>query len=180
MSKRKLGGMLMSPNNGSGGLSGRKKPPTGEVTPAAGGGEGNGGGENPGKTSSSPMEVVFKAETFRKLIIWTLGPMLVTLMGAASAFFYFYHRTNVHIEDPSIHLTRGEREKLETTEEAKKARLELKTQITSHFDVKVREIKLEQKEELKELSKGLVQDQNIRLNKILDEVKKARKDIQSQ
>lgn len=190
MSRRRPEGMLMAPRNGggSGPPSGRKKAPTGDAYPIVGdksGGNGNGDNgddeeDGEDQLSEVPMEVVFKAETFRKLIIWTLGPMLITMIGAISAFFYFYHQTNSHMGDPTIHLTRGERGKLETKEEASKERKKLEKDITSHFDVKVREIRVEQREQVEKIGKKLEHDQKIRLNQILTEVKKARQDIRSQ
>lgn len=181
MSNRKPEGMLMSPSNksGSGPTKRRSKPPTGSMHPTSGGGGGAGTTDRVDLSKIEPMEVVFKAEAFRKLIIWTFGPTLLTLIGALSAFFYFYHRTNLHIADPAIHLTRGERGKLETKEEATKERKKLKKEITDHFDVKVREIRVEQNEQVKEIGKKLEKDQKSRLNKVLHEVIKTRRDIKN-
>jgi hypothetical protein len=153
------------------------------MQPAAAGNSGGNGGddEEPEECEpEKPMEVVFTAQTFRKLIAWTFGPLLIVLVGGLSAFFYFYHKTNSHLDDPVIHLTRGERTKLETKVEAHKERTKLKKEITGHFDVKVREIRVEQKEQVIQLGNELKAAQRARLNKILIEVKKARKDIKNQ
>lgn len=149
--------------------SGKGKRPTGEAYPAVGG--------EKAPEPDGPLEVVFKAETFRKLIVWTLGPVMLTLIGAISAFFYFYHQTHTHMADPTIHLTRGERSKLETKEEAKTARKGIKNEIKDHFDVKVRELRVEQNEQVSQLGRGLKAEQKEELRKILSEVKKARRDI---
>jgi ribosomal protein L23 len=182
MAKYRPEGMMMSPNNGGGiPTGGRKRPPTGE-TSSLGGLEENGGKrdlETNVFKPDIPIEVVFKAETFRKLIVWTLGPMMITLIGAISAFFYFYHKTSVHLDDPGIHLARGERDKLESKIEAKTERKKLKKEIITHFDVKVREIKVEQREQVEKIGRKLRSEQRSNLNKILSEVKKARQDIRS-
>ena len=178
--------MEMAPNDGGGASGGRprrytrkrKVPTTGTGYPSVkvptnGGSSGN-GGDNGGsdKDPPEPIPVVFTQQTFTKLIIWTLGPLLVTLIGAASGFLYFYHKTNTHIEDPTIHLSRGERDKLENKSEAKAERKQLQQTIKAHIDIKVREIKVEQKEQIDTLSSELKKDQRVRLNKILNEVKK--------
>jgi hypothetical protein len=174
--------MLMSPSNG-GGSTGVKRP-TGEAHPtvSSSGNDGNGGGDgkDPKERRYEPMEVVFTSQTFRKLIAWTFGPLLVVLVAGLGGFFYFYHQVNNHMGDPTIHLTRGERDSLENKGEAVKARKQLKEEIITHFDVKVREIKVEQKEQVNKLGEELKKDQTSQLTKILVEVKKARQDIKSQ
>jgi hypothetical protein len=181
----------MSPPNtgGSGPPSGiprSKKVSDGAGYPAVGGSAGDGGGKKPPQDpnecriddiAEKPIPVVFTQKTFTKLIAWTLGPLLLTLVGSISAFFYFYHKTNVHLTDPTIHLIRGERLIFETKQEAKVERKRLKSEITGHFDVKVREIKVEQKEQFHKLGTKLRRQQTNQLMKILTEVKKARRDI---
>ena len=169
-------GMLMSLTNGDGGTpTGRqKRSATGEAFPAVGGGGGE-GPKDPKKCNvepDKPMEVVFKAEAFRKLIAWTFGPLLVVLVAGIGGFFYFYHKTNTHLVDPTIHLTRGERNSLETKVEAKVERSKIKTDIITHFDVKVREIKVEQKEQLIKIVKSLEDEQKSQYRRLLTEIKK--------
>lgn len=179
MSKKSPDGMMMSPNSGKGSSTGgsgkKKRPPTGEVRSSSGKSD----FEEDSSSISGPIEVIFTQQTFTKLIAWVLGPMLLVLISAISAFFYFYHQTSIHLSDPTIHLTRGERAKLETKIEAKVSRKKLKTEITNHFDLKVREIKVENGEHIEKLGDALKKEQTKHLNKILIEVKKARQDIRS-
>lgn len=182
MARRKPEGMLMSPSNGGGstptggGVRGpNEKRPSGQAHPAVSGGEG-GGPKDPKECNvepNKPMEVAFTQQTFRKLIAWTFGPLLVVLVGGLSAFFYFYHKTNSHIGDPTIHLTRGERISLETKAEAREERKKIKKDIITHFDVKVREIKVEQKEQMTKIVKSLEEEQKSQYYKLLKEIKKA-------
>jgi hypothetical protein len=168
--KRKPEGMLMmSSNNGGGAPSERKKPPTAETQPVG--------------QEQQPMEVVFTAGTIRMLEKklrkerrWLSIPLFLLLVTVISGFFYWYWKTNVHIDDPTIHLTRGERGKLETKAEAKVERKKLKREITHHFDVKIREVKVEQREQILQLGKTLKRGQKQQFKKILTEVKKAHKD----
>lgn len=124
-----------------------------------------------------PMEVVFTTDTFRRLIVWTLGPFLLFLIAAISSFFFFYHKASTHMDDPTIHLSRGERRSLETKEQATKERENLKAGITRHFDVKIREIKVEQEEQFQKLGTELKTEQKQKLDKILTEVRRTRRDI---
>lgn len=160
-------GMLMSPPNGGGGSTpGRKKPPTGEVTPT-------GSGDGCNVELDKPMEVVFTTQTFRRLIAWTFGPLLLVLVGGLGAFFYFYHSTNLHVSDPTIHLTRGERGKLETKAEAKQSRAKLETDIKKHFDLKTGQIGVRNEKQISKIGKSLEKTQRAQYRRLLTEIKKA-------
>jgi len=135
-----------------------RKPPTGEAFPV--------------QSPPEPLEVVFKAETFRRLIAWTFGPLIVVIVGVISAALYFYHHTNVHLEDPTIHLTRGERGKLETKIEAVKARDKLEKDIKNHFDLKTGQIKLENAKQINKIGNQLRSEQKIHYRRLLSEIKK--------
>lgn len=154
---------MFSPSNGgsrgSGGDGGvrKKKPPTGEAFPAG--------------ITNDPVPVVFTQGTLIKLISWTLGPLLLTLLGAISAFFFFYHKTNSHLINTEVHLAQGERSKLETKVEASRQRAETRRVIKSHIDVKCREIRVEQKEQIQELGRELKSEQKKQFTKILSEIK---------
>jgi len=119
------------------------------------------------------MEVVFTTQTFRRLIAWTFGPLLLVLVGGLGAFFYFYHSTNLHVGDPTIHLTRGERGKLETKAEAKKSREELETDIKKHFDLKTGQIGVENAKQITKIGKELRKEQRGQYHRLLKEIKKA-------
>jgi uncharacterized phage infection (PIP) family protein YhgE len=120
------------------------------------------------------MPVVLTIGTIIKLA----SVIIVPLLGGMSAGIYHYHKTNTHIDDSSIHLTRGERYKLETKVEAKKARKRLEKSIKREVKLQARELKqdlsAEQKSQIEKLGHELKRDQR----RLLDEVKKARKDIQ--
>jgi hypothetical protein len=167
-------GMLMAPppngdGGGGGGVpAGKKKPPTGEVTPT-GGGDPNECKIEPDK----PMEVVFTTQTFRRLIAWTFGPLLLVLVGGLGAFFYFYHSTNLHVSDPTIHLTRGERGKLETKLEAKQARTKLETDIKAHFDLKTGQLGVKNAKQITKIGNELRAQQKGQYHRLLREIKKA-------
>jgi hypothetical protein len=174
---KKPRGMLMSPSSTGGSTGGgdRSKRPTGEAYPAVGSSVEEKKERDPQECRiepERPMEVVFTQDTFRKLIAWTLGPLLTLLVGAVSAFFYFYHSTNSHMTDPTIHLNRGERIKFETKEEAKAERKKLKHEIKSHIDVKVREIKVGQKEQLQESLDKITKQNEKQFKKLVREIRR--------
>ena len=118
------------------------------------------------------MEVVFTNQTFRRLIAWTFGPLLVVLIGGLSAFFFFYADTNAHKNDPTIHLIRGERGKLETKLEAKKAREDLETDIKKHFDLKTGQIGVRNEKRITKIGKQLQKEQKVHYRRLLSEIKK--------
>lgn len=173
-----MDGMSMMPSNGGGGGGGeRPKRPSGEGHPAVVVPDEDG---NPTTAViAQPMPVVLTVGTIIKLASVIIVPML----GALSAGIYFVHKVNAHVDDPVIHLTRGERSKLETKSEAKTERKKLETSIKREVKLQARELKqdlaAEQKVQIKKLSNELKRDQRVRFNQILDEVKKARRDIKS-
>jgi hypothetical protein len=119
----------------------------------------------------SPIPVVFTPKTFVKLIAWVLGPVLTILLGAISAFFYFYHQTNTHMQDENIHLRRTERSQIETKAEALDERKKLQDDIAEHVDIKVREIKVEQKELVDKAKIELKKQQSYHYNNIITEIR---------
>jgi hypothetical protein len=173
--------MLMSPAAGGGGSAPdgkRKRPVTGEAFPVenSGGGNDGGDGEDPNKCQiepDRPMEVVFKAETFRKLLAWTLGPLAAMLVGGMAAFFYFYADTNAHKRDGTIHLKSGERGTIETKKEAKEARAKLETDIKKHFDLKTGQIGLRNEKQITKIGTELRAQQKVQYHRLLREIKKA-------
>lgn len=188
-----VGGYIMASSDNGGPRDNSSKKPTGQAHPSVNstmsGNGGGTGGNNPPKDpkycklkSDKPMEVVFTSDTFKKLIVWTLGPLLAVVVTGISAFFFFYHKTMTHIENSTIHLTSGERIKLETRAEAIKARTSIQRNIINHFNLKIREVKVEQQEQARVIADKLkVNAQNVadelkdlqqkQLNKILSAVK---------
>lgn len=136
--------------------------------------------ENPTAAIARPMPVVLTVGTIVKLA----SVIMVPLLGILSAGIYHYHKTNVHIEDPVIHLTRGERSTLENKEEAKKARSKLETSIKREVQLSARELKqdlaTEQKAQIKKLGTELKTEHRTRFERLLSEVQKARREIRSQ
>lgn len=118
-----------------------------------------------------PIPVVFTQKTFIKLISWVLGPVITILIGAISAFFYFYHQTNSHMDNKNIHPNRLE---IETKLEARSQRRELRKDIAEHVDIKVREIKVEQKEQIDRAKIELKRQQNYHYNKLINEIKETK------
>lgn len=120
-----------------------------------------------------PVPVVLTWNTILKFA----SAIVLPIIAAISFAILFFHRTVMHMEDPTIHLVRGERAKLETKKEARLFRGKLNTEIKSHIDIKVREIKIEQKEQFHKLGGELKKGQGLRFKEILSEVRKARADI---
>lgn len=124
-----------------------------------------------------PMPVVLTIGTIMKLSTVVIIPML----GVISAGAYFFHKTNGHMEDPVVHLSRGERGQLETKIEARKARKELDKSIKRELTLQTRELKQDLGEQqtiqFKKLSTEIRLDQKRGLNQILEEVRETRKDL---
>lgn len=158
-----MNGMSMMPPNGGGGGGGGNRPnrPSGEGHPAVPPADED---RNP-TAVITPMPVVLTVGTIIKLA----SVIMVPLMGILSAGIYHYHKTNAHVDDPVIHLTRGERSKLETKAEAQKARTKLEESITREVKLQAREIK-----------QDVAADQKSWGDRLLQEVKKARRDIKNQ
>ena len=162
-------------------MSNRPKKPSGETQPI-------GPIPVPGPSTSGsypsivipPMPVVLTAGTIIKLA----SVILVPLIGIISSGVYFFHKTNNHIEDVSIHLLRDERPGLETKAEAKKCRKEMEESIKREFKVSFREIKQDvinvQTAEIKKLGIELKIEQKMWGDRVLGEVKQARKEIKGQ
>jgi len=178
---------LMTPADGGGGGGSRLRKPFGEkpsgtgypAVPAAPPDPPDpprGSGSQP-EIVISPMPVVLTVGTIIKLA----SVIMVPLLGVLSAGIYFFHKTNVHIEDTSIHLTHDERPKLETKVEAVKARNLLEESIKREVKLQAREIKQdvvdEQKVQIKKLGSELKMDQRLWGERLLGEMKQTRKDV---
>jgi len=126
------------------------------------------------------MPVVLTVGTIAKLAL----VILVPLVGAISAGAYHYHNTNQHIDDTAIHLTPGERHKLETKVEAMAARAKVEASIKREMKLQTREIKadvsMEQKVQIKQLKVELKLEQKALGDRLMGELKQARRDIRNQ
>jgi len=154
----------------------------GEREGSSGGGGNGPGGLPPDQTGPripivTPLPVVFTLGTILKVLI----PVIITLLGGFSAVIYFFHKTNIHMDDPTVHLTRGERGKLETKKEAKEARTELKDTITSQFKVETQGLKQElvksQRDQIKVLGEELKTAQTAQSKRIMKQLRVNLRDI---
>jgi hypothetical protein len=85
------------------------------------------------------LPVFLSTATLIKLTI----PALLGTLGIVSSFLFFYHRADVHISNPEIHV------RAESKTEAKAARKELAKDIKRHVDVGQRELKVTLQEQIK-------------------------------
>lgn len=140
--------------------------------------------ERPGEDNGnedSPLQVVLAKGTFLKFAI-TIGSTVILGVSAVLAFYWSHHyRVTAHMENRTIHLTSGERAKLETKAEAQKNRAKLVKEVKREVEYAHRKIKLEQSEEIqkgmKKLTTKLTQAQKSEFRKILQEVKQTRKAV---
>jgi hypothetical protein len=172
-----MNGMSMMPPNGGGGGGGSGRRParkSGEGHPAV-----SVSNDSSSALIAQPMPVVLTVGTIIKLASVIIVPML----GILSAGIYHYHKTNAHIDDAVIHLKHGERPKFETKSEAKEERKKLEGSIKREMKLRAREIKqdvaAEQKVQIKKLGTELKLEQKAWGDRLLQEVKKARRDIRS-
>jgi len=172
---------MMPPGSGGGGGGGgggnRPKRPSGQMHPVVPPADKDG---KPTAIIAQPMPVVLTVGTIFKLA----SVIMVPLLGILSAGIYHYHKTNAHIDDPVIHLTRGERSKLETADGAKAERKKLERSIKREVKLQAREIKqdvaAEQKVQIQKLGTELKLEQKAWGDRLLQEVKKARREIRNQ
>lgn len=174
-----LMGLVGMPTNGGSGDGGGRKPrlknPSGEVQPT--------GPSTSGSMPSimvSPMPVVLTIGTIIKLA----SVIFVPLLGIISAGIFFFHKTNLHIEDTNVHLLSDERPKLETKSEANKARMKMEDSIKRELRVSMRELQqdvsMTQTVQIKKLGSDLKQDQKTWGDRLLKEMQQTRKDVRGQ
>jgi hypothetical protein len=92
-------------------------------------------------------------------------PTLVVVIGGISTMLYHFHRVRTHIETPEIHV------RSESKPETQKARAAMTRTILERQDVKIREVKAEQREQINALAEKLDRRQRT----ILREVVRARR-----
>lgn len=168
---RKTDGYMMAPQT----VPPRTRPPSGMAYPIRSGG--NGGGDDGHDDSQEivikPVPVVLTTKTLAKIIAWVFGPMLIVI----SAGLYWYHCTNLHMDNTAIHLEEKERGRLETKAEAKVQRTGLVTAIKAHNDVRYREILVQQREDFSDWSKKQKLEHEQAMRRILSEVRQTRRDV---
>jgi len=176
-----MGGIGMPTNGGSGDGGGRKprlKNPSGEVQPTK--------PMAPSTSGSmpaimvSPMPVVLTLGTIIKLA----SVIFIPLLGILSGGIYFFHKTNLHIDDKAVHLLSDERPKLETKFEANKARSKMEESIKRELRVSMRELQQDvsatQTVQIKTLGSELKQEQKTWGDRLLKEMQQTRKDVRGQ
>lgn len=170
-------GMMMSPGSGSGGgdgSEGRPKRPSGIAHPTV-----SVPAAAPPEACNvqEPMPVVLAKGTFIKFGVLIFGSLLITISGVLAFYWKHHYETTTHMKDGTIHLTSGERGKLETKAEAKESRKKITRTIKAHVDIKLREVKVEQKAQIQKLGDDLKREQKAGLKRILNEVKQTRRDV---
>lgn len=128
---------------------------------------------------SVPLPVVLAKGTFLKFGVLIFGSLLITISGVLAFYWKHHYESTTHMKDGTIHLTSGERAKLETKAEAKASRKRIVKIINTHVDLKMREVKVEQKAQIQKLGDELKQQQRQDLRKILSEVKQTRRVVRS-
>lgn len=158
---------MMSDSGGGGGAGKRMKQPSGQVSPT----------ESGQFREIGPLPVVLTVGTILKLA----AVIVVPLFSIISLGLYHYHKTNLHMDDSSVHLAHGERFELETHKEAIEARKKLDTSIKRELQLRSREIKqeviLEQRSQINKLGIELNQEQKVRFKQLIGEVRQTRKEM---
>jgi hypothetical protein len=115
---------------------------------AGGGGNGAGGGDDE-DTERHPFRglVDLSTATILKIAI----PSVTAILGLIVAAVHFHYDTRTHVKNKVIHLGTAERPLLETKAEAKKARAKMIKVIRVQLDVKHRELKVDQREQIQEI-----------------------------
>lgn len=108
-------------------------------------------------------------QTIAKLV----APALLAVIGVIAAAAIFYANTRAHLGDRLKHFTLVERQKLETKESGRIARFKLLRDLKKDNAIRVREIKVEQREQIQTLGSQLQAEQQ----KILREVRRTRRAI---
>jgi hypothetical protein len=101
----------------------------------------------------------------RRTLLWLIGPGLSALIAVLGAASMFWAKTESHMQRTDIHV------KAETKKDAKQARSAMAMQIIKKQNIAIREVKLEQRESIKELGDKLQKEQRA----ILREVVRARR-----
>ena len=135
----------------------RKRRVSGTTVPSGGGKPPSGGKgtASPPQLVTVPVPVALNWSSVIKLV----GPSLALIVAAFGAAIYFYHQANTHMADPTIHLTRGERAKLETKDEARKHRQKIHHAIIREAKVAHRELQVRQAEQISKWGKELKREQ---------------------
>lgn len=131
----------------------------------------NGGGAPPEDNGDDyvmvPVPIALSWSTIFKLV----APALLAIAGLIAAGAVFYSQTQAHLVNKVAHIGPMERERLETKEQARVARFVLFKRIEDSHAVKIREVKVEQREQIQKLGESLKAEQQ----KIFREVQRTRR-----
>jgi polyhydroxyalkanoate synthesis regulator phasin len=131
----------------------------------------------------SPVQVVLAKGTFLKFALMSLGSLLISISTILAFYWRSHFETKSHIANGTIHLTSGERSTLETKVEAQKHRKKLVGEVSKKVELHFREIKVRQDEQIKRQIKNVADDlktsQKYEFNKILQEVKRTRREVRN-
>ena len=103
-----------------------------------------------------PFPIVLNLRTMLALIV----PVITAVIGATGVMLNQFHETKSHIKNKSIHV------EAESKAEAKQARTEMIKAITGRQDVKIREVKVDQREQIEKLGETLRGEQRAILREI--------------
>jgi hypothetical protein len=117
---------------------------------------GNSKPEQPGA-----LDVFLHFATYLKIII----PIVVTIFAGVSVILYNMAENRAHIADKAIHV------RSESRKEAKAARVEMIKQLSARHDNAIKEVKLDQREQVQKLGRKMQHEQRL----ILREVVRARR-----
>lgn len=130
---------------------------------------GDGGEDSEQAESIVPIPIVLNWNTIIKLA----APAVVTLVMAIAAGGIFWSNTRTHLKDTARHISPADRQQLETKSSAKVARSRMIKALKKNTALRVREIKVEQREQIQKLGAELKTDQR----RILREVQRTRRAI---
>jgi len=143
-----------SGGSGSGGEPPRKRKPTGQTSPADG----------------APIPIVMSSGFFIKLI----GIILLPTIAAVGAGISMYYRADAHMQRIDIH---PDASLLETKKDAQISRIKMLREVKRTVKLEIREVQVDQKKKLDEISDELKQQQKEGMQKILQEVRQTRRTV---
>jgi hypothetical protein len=162
------GTMMAEPDAGS---AAPRQDPTGPVQPSDPGGS--------GPPPQEPQTVVLAKGTFLKFGVLLFGSLILTISGILAFYWKHHYESTTHQNDMTIHLKSGERPKFETKAEAKASRKRTVRIIKAHVNIKLREVRVDQKAQIQRLGDELKASQQAQIRQVLTEVKRTRRDVRA-
>lgn len=145
---------------------------------ASGSSGGSGGPPRQRKSSGStkpphdgdPVPIVMSSGFFVKLI----GIILLPTIAAVGAGISMYYRADAHMQRIDIH---PDASLLETKKDAQISRIKMLREVKRTVKLEIREVQVDQKKKLDEISDELKQQQKEGMRKILQEVRQTRRTV---